>query len=265
MKIASESGHWYDVDGNTAYEVEYADKSKGMRPTTLRDARKLNLFPSVTTVLSVLAKPGLDAWKQNQNFHAVYTHPETAILLNEDYDTFYRVISEDANEQMIKARDKGTEIHGVIENFYLNGVVDPYHAVIIEAVDKAIKDEFGDVNWSAEKSFTCRQYGYGGKIDLHSNDGEGIVLDFKTKEFGEDDKRLHWDEQAIQLAAYANGLGLYGAILGNVYISTNNPGLVKIHLWPESVGHYYEPFHHALQLWKWQKNYDPCYPDGKPF
>ena len=37
------SEHWYSRDGRPAYEVESA---KGMmRPTTLRDARKLGLVP----------------------------------------------------------------------------------------------------------------------------------------------------------------------------------------------------------------------------
>ncbi len=40
MAHAAEWGHWYDADGKPAYEVPYADPSKGMRPTTLADAKK---------------------------------------------------------------------------------------------------------------------------------------------------------------------------------------------------------------------------------
>lgn len=57
------ASHWYFPDGTPLHEVPRAD-GKGQRPTSLRDARKLGLFPSVTNVLSILAKPGLDAWKQ---------------------------------------------------------------------------------------------------------------------------------------------------------------------------------------------------------
>ena len=48
---ASESNHWYTRDGVPQYTVEA--KKGGQRNTTLRDARVMNLVPSVTTVLNV--------------------------------------------------------------------------------------------------------------------------------------------------------------------------------------------------------------------
>ena len=57
--------HWYLQDGTPFYEVE--KKAGGMRKTDIRDARKVNAVPSVTTILSVLAKPQLEAWKINQD------------------------------------------------------------------------------------------------------------------------------------------------------------------------------------------------------
>ena len=71
---ASESQHWYDRDGNPAYSV--IAKNGIPRPTTLRDARKLNLVPSVTTVLSCASKPALEAWKLNQMMLACLTLPQ---------------------------------------------------------------------------------------------------------------------------------------------------------------------------------------------
>jgi len=59
----SESVHWYTKDGEPAYTIERAD-GKGFRNTTLRDAKKLGLLPSVTTILGVAAKPGLQNWLQ---------------------------------------------------------------------------------------------------------------------------------------------------------------------------------------------------------
>ena len=56
------ASHWYLRDGTPYHEVERAD-GKGMRSATLRDARKSLAFPSVTNILSILAKPGLDAWR----------------------------------------------------------------------------------------------------------------------------------------------------------------------------------------------------------
>ena len=61
---ASESQHWYIRDGVPQYTVEA--KKGGQRNTMLRDARVMNLVPSVTTILGVAAKPALLAWLQQQ-------------------------------------------------------------------------------------------------------------------------------------------------------------------------------------------------------
>ena len=48
-----DTGHWYTKDGAPAYTVE---GKTGVRNTTLRDARKLGLIPSVTTIISIMEK-----------------------------------------------------------------------------------------------------------------------------------------------------------------------------------------------------------------
>ena len=52
IKYTAESGHWYTRGGEPAYTV--TGKNGKERNTTLRDARTMNLVPSVTTVLKVL-------------------------------------------------------------------------------------------------------------------------------------------------------------------------------------------------------------------
>ena len=47
-------GHWYTADGTPRYEA------------TLRDARKENLLPSPTSILSIIHADGLERWKLNQ-------------------------------------------------------------------------------------------------------------------------------------------------------------------------------------------------------
>ena len=69
----SESGHWYDKNGNPAYEIIGANGKQ--RNTTLRDAKKLGLLPSVTTVIGAVAKPGLNRWLQEQAILAALTLP----------------------------------------------------------------------------------------------------------------------------------------------------------------------------------------------
>ena len=61
---AKENGHWYDRSGNPAYT--YINKKGEEKPTTLREARKLNLVPSVTTIISCASAPQLVNWKIDQ-------------------------------------------------------------------------------------------------------------------------------------------------------------------------------------------------------
>lgn len=80
---ASESGHWYTRDGVPQYTVEA--KKGGQRATTLRDARTMNLVPSVTTILGVAAKPALLAWMQQQVLMAALTLPKVDSETEEQY------------------------------------------------------------------------------------------------------------------------------------------------------------------------------------
>ena len=63
-KFTSESGHWYTQEGEPMYTIIGANGKE--RNTTLRDAKKENLVPSVTTILGMIAKPSLENWKINQ-------------------------------------------------------------------------------------------------------------------------------------------------------------------------------------------------------
>ena len=110
---ASESNHWYTRDGAPMYTVEAA--KGGQRNTTLRDARKLNLVPSVTTILNVAAKPGLTQWLQKQVLLAALTLPR---MSGEPEEDFIARIIDDSKEQGRAAADAGTEIHASIQGFY---------------------------------------------------------------------------------------------------------------------------------------------------
>jgi hypothetical protein len=99
-------------------------------------------------------------------------------------------------------------------------------------VDKGLLDTFGTPTWATEKSF-AHELGFGGKVDLHSKDGDGMVVDFKTKEFKDPSKVDAYDDQLLQLAAYRVGLGIPKARCANVYVSVTDPGLVKVIEWSE--------------------------------
>jgi hypothetical protein len=86
--------HWYNQDGQPAYEVE--NKSKGgMRPTTLRDAKQLNLVPSVTTVMDIMDKPGLNVWLQDRVLESALTMTR---IFGEPDKAFIARIKQDSKE-----------------------------------------------------------------------------------------------------------------------------------------------------------------------
>jgi len=246
---ASESQHWYDRQGNPAYSV--MAKNGQPRPTTLRDARKLDLVPSVTTILNVAARPALEAWKQNQMMLACLTLPRVE---GETEERFIERIVKDSKEQGKKAAERGTTIHGALESFY-EGIYLADFMSYQTGVDGAVQGAFGTPEWSTEKSF-CHELGFGGKVDLHSKSGNGIVIDFKTKEFSDPNTVDAYDEQLMQLCAYRVGLGIPNARCANVFVSVTDPGLVKVIEWSEEeMKKGWVMFQSLLNFWQAKNNH----------
>ena len=222
--FAAESGHWYKQDGTPAYTIVGANGKE--RNTTLRDARKEGYLPSVTTIMRMAAAPGLERWKQNNLLMAALTLPKVE---GETLDDFAARCVQDAQEQSKTAMQRGTDIHGAIELAYNDKPYPDAFQPHVSATIQKMFETFSVQPWQAERSFASK-LGFAGKLDLHA---PGIVIDFKTKEFGESDKKLAWEEQAMQLAAYRVGLEMPTARCANVFISTTNPGLVVVHEWSE--------------------------------
>lgn len=248
----SEAGHWYTRAGEPMYTV--IGKNGKERNTTLRDARKENLVPSVTTILNVAAKPGLEKWKMQQVLFASLTLPRRE---NEPEDEYLDRIMEDSREQGRAAADVGTDIHGAIQNFYEGKPVTSFKEYVDGCV-KAISNHFNDWEWVAEKAF-AHDLGFGGKCDLHvpkSDKSDGFVVDIKTKEFTDPEQVDGYDEHMMQLAAYRLGLGIPGARCANVFVSRNVPGLVKIIEWPdEDIVRGEAMFRHLLNFWQLKNNH----------
>lgn len=245
---SAESVHWYGQDGSPQYTVKAKDGSD--RPTTLRDARKLNLVPSVTTIMKVMAKPGLDVWKNEQLLLAALTLPRVE---GETEKAFIARVVADSKETGKRAAEAGTLIHESIERFYA-GESDVKHRESAEAFKKAVEERFGSMVMIPEASFSSPK-GYGGKVDLYCGKcavlPEGLVLDSKTKDFGPDDEVVAYDENLMQLAAYRMGLELPHARCANVFVSRTHPGLVRIHEWTEEeLIRGYRMFGALLTFWK---------------
>lgn len=251
MTHAAESTHWYTRDGTPAYEVEAAS-GKGLRPTTLRDARKLGLYPSVTAIIKCAAAPALETWKQNQVLMAALTLPR---IDGESDEALCQRIMRDSQEQARKARDRGTEIHAAVQGHYEGKAPDEALWDFVRGTADVVAANCACNAWSAERSF-AHPHGFGGKCDLSAPEW---VIDFKTKEFGPSEALKTWDEHAMQLAAYREGLGVPGARCGIVYVSTTTPGLARlIEVDEGDLRRGWGMFRGLLDYWQFKTGYYPA-------
>lgn len=252
--LASESQHWYKRDGEPCYQV-IAKKTGLPRDATLRDARKIGLLPGVSTILAMENKPQLNKWLIDQAYLACLTLPK---FEGESLEDFRFRASKDAGMQAEMARMRGSVLHAEIEA-YLDGgnLANKDNLAYVVPVADWLDATFGRVAWATERSFG-HYFGYGGKVDLHTKDGEEVVLDFKTKAFGPEQvqKKMAWDGHAMQLHAYAHGLGIPNARKFNLFVSTTHPGLVVGHEWTNADDYQWDAFQCLLRLWQLRKKFD---------
>lgn len=195
-------GHFYDKDGSPRYTVPYADPRKGERDTTLRDAKKLGLLPSVTTITGIVGSEALVNYKLNQLLDAVILHPYDDSCSVERWRS---AVLEVSREHSKKASERGSELHDSLEKYYKTGKIDKKNEGFIKPAIDLIDERFGpNMNWVAEQAFGCVKEGFGGKVDLYSP--RGVILDFKTKTTSDVSKMVPYAGHHMQSAAYQEGL-----------------------------------------------------------
>jgi hypothetical protein len=241
-----ESTHWYTQEGKPQYTV--IGKNGKERNTNLRDARERNLVPSVTTIMGMAAKPGLVNWQIDQALLAALTLPKVE---GESLDQFKSRAKQDAREQVSQSAKRGTEIHAIIEGYYSGDLRRPTvsEAQMLADLDVTLSQYGG--GWVAEDSF-CN-HGYGGKIDLY---GRNVFVDFKSKDgiAGKDAKKLAFDENGMQLSAYAHGMNIDDPVRISVFIDRETLE-VKYYVWPEESHRRHLGMFLALkQFWYLSKN-----------
>jgi hypothetical protein len=241
----TENGHWYTKDGTPAYTTI---GKTGERATTLRDARKLGLLPSVTTINGMLSKAGLDTWKQQQVLLAALTLPRQP---DEPETDWLARVMQDSKATGREAAERGTAIHAIIES-YFDQVYMPEKPPYLDGIDKALEQAFGNQLWLPEKSFG-HHLGYGGKCDLMASPvngkGNGFVVDFKTKDINLDKVDVYFEHE-MQLAAYREGLGVPAARCAIVFVNgtTNQVKLIEIE--EQQLQNGWECFQHLLRVYQ---------------
>jgi hypothetical protein len=262
------ASHWYLPDGTPYHEVVRAD-GNGMRSVTLRDARKVNALPSVTNILGVLAKPGLDAWRIEQGILAALTLPRSE---DESLDAFARRVVEDMSEQVTKAADLGSAVHAAIE-VYLQTGEPPENPDILRlfAPVKLWIDEHVERIGLVETVAVHSQFGFAGRIDLVAklrSTGTWAVIDFKTQKMKPDKKGVYqasyYETWPLQLMAYFKALNSGGECsrrledIASVVINSVEPTPVQVKVWPrEDHESLWQAFNNARELWSFIKGYRP--------
>jgi hypothetical protein len=250
MIVATEqSTHWYKPDGTAAYG------------STLRDARKEKLLPSVTTVTSLLAAPGLEAWKQSQLVLAALTMPREE--LGDDLDKAAARIVSDARQAGKDAATRGTEIHNDCESILRNGKWE--HSLINDAVQAWVLENVRSVNW-CEKTLVDTITGYAGRADAlieHVKHGP-VLIDWKSQKFKKQKKGFKptfYDKWILQLAAYAECISKPVRVMSvaiNTQAESEDDVIVVDKLWDQEEQD--EAFHQFINLhslWCWDRNYHP--------
>lgn len=219
--------HFYTTEGLPMHRIVGANGKE--RDTNLRDAKKLGLFPSVSTIMSVASEEAIVNWTCEQIINAAWLHPYTGGDIKE-WKKEVRRLSKIKKE---KAANEGTKIHKAMEYHFTEeykGYSKEYHD-ICHAARQFLYDYFGDVDWVSELTFA--NDGYGGCVDLITSYDKGIIIDFKTQATNDSKSFRFYNKYCMQLAAYRYGLGLSKADCYIMKISSTAPGVFKLKKYSE--------------------------------
>ena len=197
----NQSSHYYWPDGRPAFEVNSADGKKKVK-TTIVQAKKLGLYPSVTTVMKVIDKPEIDTWRVERAIKASISSRREA---GERIKTFIERIVEKAQSRSTKAVNFGSDIHSYIEA-KLNG--QSFESIYIPAKTKDSIAKHLETHVTApncEVVAINKELGYGGTIDLICtlSDGRRCMYDFKTQGTKPARSFMYYRDFIIQLGAYS--------------------------------------------------------------
>jgi hypothetical protein len=231
----------------------------------LRDARKLALLPSVTSIISILDKPQLTRWKMREVAKAAIAIPGPQG--EEPVERFADRAIEAAMSQVGEAADLGSRIHAAIENLMRGSAEEPSEE--LRPYVKPVLDWMRQVGVKVTHSeivLVNAVHGFAGRVDALFTWGDAFgkmgILDFKTKKTKPDEKVEAYDEHTLQLAAYA--ATHYGAehlqhvVAANLFISSTEPGRLEVVKHDkEKMVAAYEAFCQMCAIWRFRKGYDP--------
>lgn len=286
------AGRWYSTEGNLYGQIPTQKGS--YRDFDLRDARKNGALPSVTTILGLLAKPGLVKWQVEQGIKAAWEVAAGGLLpINMTSDEAVKATYTKSQEYTRYTQEFGVATHWWV-NKKLRAVetneIPPMIAGSEEVAD-------GVLTWLSEHSydlaltehrFARTDLGWAGTIDmLGTRVGVPCIIDLKTQQ----PPLTPYLEHALQLAGYdmalepvwypwqveatSGNLGNYHTEVLDLQVPVSrerislianrlNPGEVKEHIWidrdstVEATNARYDAIWMSLvNLWMGINQYDP--------
>lgn len=241
----------------------------------LREARKLSPLPlpSVSTVLSLLGSSGLTQYFRRQMFAATVKYcrqlADFQQWTDEDWakEGHYQACEAISDEHGQQARDKGTELHDLIQSYNL---ARKHQKPIPQPPEHWAGQYRSYVGWYEENvadSLAVEEVlfgdGYAGRVDhiCLLKDGRVATVDAKTQNLVSKKKFSHYLSWAMQLGAYA-GADAYttGGWSVNTLISLvfdPNGSAFESYEWPESPKYYAGLFMGLAEIWRAENNYRP--------
>lgn len=252
--VATESsGHWYTAEGQSAHVV--IGKNGNERNTTVTDARKMGLYPSVTSILGIMDKPQLTNWKIEQAIMSSLTLPKEE---NETLEEYARRIVKDSRESTKKAAEHGSRMHECMENILLKRAVStdealaPYIKTFTEWAEKNV-----------EKTYWCEKAlvgaGYAGRCDAYVKlRGIGdAIIDLKNRKVNPKYDPFY-DTDCAQLWAYRAASENPKCACVSVVLASNDATKLTTKVWDEDELYQAGIAFCAMQkVWSWVKGYTP--------
>lgn len=260
--IRDGGSHWYTTDGRPMHTVPTAD-GRSDRNTTLRDARTMRLLPSVTAIAKGIDKPALNKWKMNQAALAAVRTPRAE---GETDDYWLQRVRDAAFEQVSDAQDRGKEIHDALDQAW-DGVPVPAELQTFCHPVLEWQKAKGLVLVSREVVLVNQEEGFAGRCDVLFTWGDPAtgnmgILDYKTKKTKPGEKVVAYEDQGMQLAAYAatkwGPAALPNVLAADVFISTTEPGRFEVFKHePKDLCQYWDCFKALCTVWRTFNHYDP--------
>ena len=232
---------------------------------TLREARKVNALPSVTNGMSILAKPGLIFYLQENAILSTLSLPR---LQGESETDFVKRVVLDSRKEVESAAERGTYTHSLCEILADGGDKPADLRKGFEPHWGSLKNWFSKVHkiHSSEQVLVNEDVGYAGRVDLIAEivatDGPRVeVIDFKTRKFKKDKKGNgkadSYSTDLYQLAAYCFAHFDEPTWCRNVYIEPVTGEISEKEWSPEEVEAAFEVFKAICVIWQAEKKYNP--------